>query len=113
VATRDAGRHLRSHVLAQLTIDAADAFVRREYESSIRLLDRTRAQRFYGRSEGAVALLEADALRLAGRRARADSLYALVSTPGQLRDDGDVWLSLRPIAIASMASPVARIAVLR
>ena len=106
VANRDAGRNLRSHLLAQLTIDAADAFVRREYESSIRLLDHTRAQGFYGRSEGALALLEADALRLAGRVPRADSLYALVSTPGQLRDDGDVWLSLRPIAIASISPGV-------
>jgi DNA-binding SARP family transcriptional activator len=101
ISTRDRGRNLRSHALAQLTIDAADAFVRGEFDSSIRLLDRTRAQRLYGRSECALALLEADALRLAGRRPRADSLYALVSTPGQLRDDGDAWLSLRPIATSS------------
>lgn len=114
VAARDAGRNLRSHVLAQLTIDAADAFVRHEYESSIRLLDRTRTQWFYGRSHGALALLEADALRLSGNGSRADSLYSLVSTPGKLPDDSDIWLSLRPIAIARMSSPAeARMAALR
>ncbi|HEY2377308.1 MAG TPA: BTAD domain-containing putative transcriptional regulator [Gemmatimonadaceae bacterium] len=104
VAERDAGRNLRSHVLAQITIDAADAFVHGDYASAIRQLDRTRAQSFYGRSECALALLQADALRLAGARTRADSLYSQVSTPGRLRDDGDAWLSLRPIAIANLAS---------
>ena len=106
VAKRDAGRQLRSHVLAQLTIDAADAFVRGDYDRAVRLLDRTRPGMFFGRSPGALAILEADALRSLGDSARADSLDHLVSAPLGLHDDGEVWLSLRPVAVMALQSSI-------
>lgn len=102
VARRDAGRHLRSHVLAALTIDAADAFVRGDYGTAVRLLDRTRRGTFLFRSPGVLAILEADALRRRGDEARADSLYGVVAVPGKIHDDGEVWLTLRPIAVRGL-----------
>ena len=103
VLQRDAGRSLSSHRLALLTIDAADAFTRGDWPRVVTLLDEARRGKFFGRSEGMLALLEADALTQLGapRRARADSLYRTVSMVGGVRDDGETWMVLRPIA-ASM-----------
>lgn len=104
VLQRDAGRHLPSHQLALLTLDAADAFVHHEYGTAVGLLERTRPGRFFGRSSGTLALLEADALARLGDRVHADSLYRLTSTPGALREDGDVWMVLQPVAAQALAA---------
>jgi DNA-binding SARP family transcriptional activator/tetratricopeptide (TPR) repeat protein len=100
VLQRDAGRSLSSHRLALLTIDAADAFTHGDWARAVALLDEGRRGKFFGRSEATVALLEADALAQMGEpeRARADSLYHVVSTAAGVRDDGETWMVLRPIA---------------
>jgi hypothetical protein len=105
VTRRDAGRHLPSHELAQLTIGAADAFVRGDDREAITLIERSRRGRFFGRSGGTLALLEADALTGLGERACADSLYRLASRPGGVNDDGETWMVLRPIAARALVVP--------
>jgi DNA-binding SARP family transcriptional activator/tetratricopeptide (TPR) repeat protein len=102
VARRDAGRGLRSHSYAQITISAADAFTRGDYENAARLLDRTQKGRFFGRSQEVLALLDAEALERTGNHPRADSLFRFVAAPGGRNDVSDVWLTLRPVAIRAL-----------
>jgi serine/threonine-protein kinase len=98
VAKRDAGRGLRSHSYAQLTINAADALIRGDYGIAAGLLERTQKARFFGRSHEVLNLLDAQAAERLGDRSRADSLYRLVADPAPRNDVADVWLTLRPIA---------------
>ena len=102
VAKRDAGRGLRSHSYAQLTISAAEALIRGDYENAARLLDRTQKARFFGRSQDVLLLLDAEAVERLGNRSRADSLYRLVASPAGRNDVGDVWLTLRPVAVRAL-----------
>jgi DNA-binding SARP family transcriptional activator/tetratricopeptide (TPR) repeat protein len=102
VAKRDAGRGLRSHSYAQLTISAADAFVRGDYENAARLLQRTQRARFFGRSQDVLVLLDAEAAERSGNRSRADSLYRVVASAAGRNDVADVWLTLRPVAIRAL-----------
>ena len=105
VAQRDMGRRLPSHELARMTLDAAAAFVRGDYGTTVAQLDRSRHGRFFGRSMGTLAMLEADALERLGDHARANALYRLVMTPGGVSDDGDVWMMLRSRAARALSRP--------
>lgn len=103
LAQRDGGRRLPSHELARMTLEAAAAFVRGDYSTSVAELERSRQGRFFGRASGALALLEADALDRLGEHARASALYRLVIIPGGVSDDGDVWMVHRSIAARALA----------
>jgi tetratricopeptide (TPR) repeat protein len=103
VTQRDMGRRLPSHELARMTLDAAAAFVNGDYGAAVAQLDRSRQGRFYGRSTGTLVMLEADALERFGDRARARSLYRLVTMPGGVSDDGDVWMVLRSVAARALS----------
>ena len=105
VAQRDMGRRLPSYELARTTFDAAGAFVRGDYATSVAQLDRSRRGRFLGRSMGTLAMLEAEALERLGEHTRANALYRLVTTPGGVSDDGDVWMMLRSRAARSLSRP--------
>ena len=103
VAERDMGRRLPSHELARMTLDAAAAFVRGDYRTTVAQLDRSRQGRFFGRSNGTLVVLEAEALKRLGERARAITLYRMVATPGGASDDGDVWMVHRSIAARALS----------
>jgi tetratricopeptide (TPR) repeat protein len=104
IAQRDGGRRLPSHVFAQMTLDAATALVRGNNAMAVEQLERSRRGRFYGRSMGALVLLEAAALERLGDHRRARSLYRLVSVPGGVWDDGELWMLHRTIAVKALAS---------
>ncbi len=106
VRERDAGRGLPSYRTALLTIDASAAFARGEMKLAARLAEQSFPVMFFGRSNGTVALLAADARAAAGDRAGADSLYRRMTIPGGLRDnDGETLWVLRTIAARRLASP--------
>ena len=96
---RDAGRGLRSYRIALTTLDAYRAYADGRYAEAASLAAAAQHETFFGRSLSTVMLLERDALRAAGARARADSLTAqLVARPPGRDGDGDTWIVLREIA---------------
>ena len=89
LVAKDAGRGLRSYAIAIPTVDACEAFARRDMRKALALLARTRGQMYYGRAVSLSMQLEADALSALGDRRRADSVYQVLVDPPPLIVDGD------------------------
>jgi DNA-binding SARP family transcriptional activator len=98
VHARDAGRSLSTYVLALRTLDATLAYARRQYAESARLAERARHGVYFSRSLATIALLEADAWRAAGERARGDSLAKLVSTHRIVDGHFEAWAMLQAVS---------------
>ncbi len=75
IAGQDAGRGMRSYRFAQRTVEAADAFARRDYRAAADAIEASDSAMFYGRSIATVLLLRADALVAAGDAGEARRVY--------------------------------------
>jgi DNA-binding SARP family transcriptional activator len=84
----DRGRNLRSYRFARRTIEAADAYIRGDYEVAIRESGRSPTAMFYARSLATTMLMRAHLLQAGGQAAEAQRLYRDVAT--QRFKDGDI-----------------------
>ncbi|MGQ0639596.1 MAG: BTAD domain-containing putative transcriptional regulator [Gemmatimonadaceae bacterium] len=94
VRERDRGRSLRTYVMTLRTLDAAQVYVRGQYEEAARRAEAARHGVYFTRSLATIVQLEADARRAAGQIAAADSLERLITTHQIVDGHFEAWAML-------------------
>ncbi|MGH7639024.1 MAG: BTAD domain-containing putative transcriptional regulator [Gemmatimonadaceae bacterium] len=105
VRDRDRGRSLRTYVMTLRALEAALAYAQRDYARAATLAEEARHGVYFSRSLATLALLEADARRLSGDTAAADSLEHLVDSHQIVDGNFEVWAVLRALRRLDSATP--------
>jgi hypothetical protein len=92
---RDAGRSLRTYVLALRTLNAANAYARGQFAEAAREAEAARHGVYFSRSLATIVQMEAQARRAAGEFAAADSLERLVATHQIVDGNFETWIILK------------------
>lgn len=97
VRERDRDRSMRTYVMVLRALDAALAYVRRDFSAAAQRAEAARNGVYFSRSLATIVQLEADARRAAGQSAVADSLARLVATHQIVDGNFETWAILRAL----------------